>query len=118
VQVGGDESLQASIAIDVPPRLRGTARATDARQRGPRIPLGSLSRSGSQAPKAAVEPAPPPRDDDSVFASPWLWVGVGVVAIGAGVTVALLVADEDAMPVRGDTEPPVIRGKVALLETR
>jgi hypothetical protein len=52
-----------------------------------------------------------------VFESPWLWVGVGALAIGAGVTVAVLLANQDAAaPVKGDTDPPLVRGRVALLE--
>jgi hypothetical protein len=118
VEVGGEGTLQTSIAIDVPPRLGQGTDAAGATPRTTSIPLGSLTPVGSRAPKAAVEPGPEPRDDDgdSMFASPWLWVGVGALAIGAGVTVALLMTSEDPAPVRGDTDPPVVRGKVALLE--
>jgi hypothetical protein len=118
VDVGSEGSLQTSIAIDVPPRLGHGADDAGATARRPAIPLGSLTPVGRRAPSAAVEPGPEPRDDggDSLFESPWLWVGVGALAIGAGVTVALLATNEDSAPVRGDTDPPVLRGKVALLE--
>lgn len=118
VQVGGDASLQTSISIDIPPRLGASGSALGAKPAGPRrIPLGSLKPEGTRAPKAAVDRGPPPRDEGgSVLGAWWLWTAVGVVAVGAGVTVALLVLDDEAKPVRGDTDPPVVRGKVALLE--
>ena len=46
----------------------------------------------------------------------WLWTAVGVVVVGAGITVALIAMDEDPKPVHGDTDPPVVRGRVALVE--
>ena len=117
IQVGDADSLQSSIAIEVPPRLGASrAAASEPRDDRPRLPFGTLSQP-THAPQGAVDPGPPPADDeDSLFESPWLWVGVGVVAIGAGVTLALLLSEEDVKPVGGDTDPPVIHGRVALLE--
>ncbi len=118
VQVGGDASLQSSIAIDVPPRLTAVGGALSAKPGSSRLPLGSLTPEGSRAPRAAIDSdRPAPADeDDSVLGAWWLWTAVGVVVVGAGVTVAMIAMDEDPKPVRGDTDPPVVRGRVALLE--
>lgn len=118
VQVGGDGALQTSLAIEIPPRMAVPGGSGTGSAAKTTIPLGSLRPPGTQAPKAALDPRPAPRDDeqDSLLSSPWLWAGIGVVAIGAGVTTVLLLSGDQAAPVRGDTDPPVVHGKVALVE--
>jgi hypothetical protein len=44
----------------------------------------------------------------SVWKSPWLWVGVGVVAVSAGTTIFVLSRDTEQAPVKG-SESVVIR---------
>lgn len=53
---------------------------------------------------------------DSGGGTPWGWIiGGSVVAVGVAVVVAVLVASpSDPDPVRGNTDPPFVRGRVAL----
>ncbi|HMI90953.1 MAG TPA: hypothetical protein VK509_06295, partial [Polyangiales bacterium] len=50
--------------------------------------------------------------DESIFESWWLWTAVGAVAAGGVVTGVLLASGGDEEPVRGDTDPPLLRGTV------
>lgn len=54
---------------------------------------------------------------DSGGGTPWGWIiGGSVVAVGVAVVVAVLVAPSDPDPVRGNTDPAVVRGRVALMQ--
>lgn len=102
VNVGGDAPLKAEVTFDL-------------REKTPPAPKPDLRVS-----KLPHEDQPrAQRDDDDVWSSPWLWTGAGVgVLIAAGVVVAVLVAgaeDSFAEPVGGNTEPPVVRGRVEAL---
>jgi len=57
-------------------------------------------------------------NSDSGGGTPWGWIiGGGVVAVGVAVVVGVLVATpSDPDPVRGNTDPAVLRGRVALLQ--
>ena len=58
-----------------------------------------------------TRPAPtrvPDDDGGGVFASPWLWLTVAVLAIGAGVAVYVLTRDDSGIPAMPNTMPGVI----------
>jgi hypothetical protein len=56
------------------------------------------------------DPARAPADGDggSVLASPWLWLSVAVLAIGAGVAIYVLTRDDSGIPTMPNTTPGVI----------
>jgi len=120
VRIGGDAPLQASLALDLPPRLGPVASTPRARSVTPAIgdpapPAPGSVRAEVLEPSAPERPATAPAQD-SLLASWWLWAAVGAVAVGAGVAVAVLAAPGEAKPVQGDTDPPVVRGRVLALE--
>jgi hypothetical protein len=62
----------------------------------------------------SAEPGPraggaaPPRDDESLWESPWLWIGVGVVVVGGTVLAIALASgggDSRERPTVGTLEP-------------
>jgi hypothetical protein len=102
VAIGGGAPLQVELALALPVQLepvRPTARAAAPRR---------------EAPVAAT--APPSQSDaerDSSGSGLWLWAGGGAALAAAAVlTVVLVSSSAEAMPVAGDTDPPVVRGRV------
>ncbi len=57
-----------------------------------------------QSAPALATSAPPARDDDTLWTSPWLWTGVGAVVAGGILTAVLLSSGsgEDVKPIAGD----------------
>ena len=102
VTVGGSAPLQAELSLELPARL-APERVASAAELAP-----------SDAARAHTAPAPDQRDGEASSGAPWwLWAAGGVaVAAAAAVTVALVVAGAEATPVMGDTNPPVVRGRV------
>jgi hypothetical protein len=102
VHIGGDAPLMAEVTFDL-------------REKAPPPPLLDLR--VSKLPHEEKKSAE--RDDGSMWSSPWLWTGAGaVVLIAAGVVVAVLVAgaeDSVADPIGGNTDPPIVRGRVEAL---
>lgn len=99
VRVGGDAPLKAEVTFDL-------------REKEPPPPPVDLR--VKQLPSEHTSPEPRD-DDDSAWSSPWLWTGAGAVIV-AGVVVAVLVATggetTTADPIGGDTDPPIVRGRV------
>ena len=56
---------------------------------------------------AQLDPAsaPEPSEGDTVWESPWLWVGVGAVLVGAGVTGAILLTQDPGQQFVVDANP-------------
>ena len=109
VQIGGAAPLQVSLTLTLPPRIVPAAVARAAQ------PLPSPS-AGSSAAGARTAPGGAPQRDDSdgsILESWWLWAAVGAVAAG-GVAAGVLLArgGDDPDPIRGDTEPGLLRGTV------
>ena len=107
VRIGGDAPLQVAVTLTLPPRILPAAVAQAAQPLHP-------PRNGASSSRTA--PTSPRRDDgsdDSVLESWWFWGAVGAVAAGGVVTGVLLAGGDDARdPLRGDTDPAVLRGTV------
>ena len=99
VKVGGAAPLKAEITLDL----------RDKPKREPRPDLRVSSLPSEQKPERT-------RDDGaSAWSSPWLWGGAAaVVLVTAGVITALALSGnaQQAEPIGGNTDPPVIRGIV------
>jgi hypothetical protein len=109
VQIGGAAPLQVSLTLNLPPRIVPVAVARAA-QPARQAPPGS-------AVGARTAPSDSAGDDDdsgdSIFESWWLWTAVGAVAAGGAITGILIArGGDDADPISGDTDPPLLRGTV------
>jgi tetratricopeptide (TPR) repeat protein len=105
VLIGGDAPLQVSVTLTLPPRIVPVAVAKAAQ------PATGAERDRSAGAHTDADPA---RDSDgeSIFESWWLWTAVGAVAAGGAVAGVLLASGGADEPVRGDTDPPLLRGTV------
>ncbi|MDH5671097.1 MAG: hypothetical protein OEZ06_03050 [Myxococcales bacterium] len=101
VEVGGDASLRGEVRLNLPQSLDLSVKSSQSGQ-------SAAARSGSGG-HDGVD------DDASVATSPWLWLGAGVLVAG-GVVLGILLGGQNAEPLRGDTDPPVVRGRVLALE--
>jgi hypothetical protein len=105
VTIGGSAALQAELAISLPARVSPERAALGARKAPLRAPA-----------RTVTEPMPAEREepvDSSGGSSFWLWATGGVLVVAAAVVTVLLVSSGgEAAPVKGDTEPGVIRGHV------
>jgi len=52
--------------------------------------------------------------DDSIFASPWFWIPVGVVVVGGVIATAIIATSGDDDPTRRDPEPGTPRSTVVI----
>ena len=103
VKVGGAAPLKVEVTLDLQEKPK--------EQPKPDLRVSQLP--SERAPQ-------PARDGGSAWSSPWPWAGAAaVVLLAAGiVTVAALSGGEaqPADPIGGDTSPPVIRGRVMMIE--
>ena len=104
--VGGSAALQAELAITLPARI---------------APERALQRAQSEhtlrAPAAPplTEPMPERHDPvDSSDGSGFWWWAAGAAVVAAAVVTVVLVSPSSgqAEPVQGDTNPPLVRGRV------
>ena len=105
--------LDARLDASQQPRLAGAPFEPQAASQPQPAPAGAQL---SAAHAAALAPAGQPARDSSgsLFASPWFWGGVGVLAAGA-VTLGFALASggtEASAPVPGDFTPGVLSGEV------
>jgi tetratricopeptide (TPR) repeat protein len=109
VVVGGAAYLQAELSLELPPAIdpRRVARSERGREGG------DAGRVGGEA-RAITAPAPTRADEADRGGTPvWIWAASGVaVAAATAVAIVLVAAGGEATPVRGDTDPPLVRGRV------
>jgi hypothetical protein len=101
VQVGGRAPLKAEVLFDLREKIVAKPKPDP---RVSQLPEEREPRSSS--------------DQDSIWASPWLWAGAGAVVVAGVVIVAAVALGGETTferPVSGDTDPPVIRGRGAAL---
>jgi hypothetical protein len=102
VAIGGGAPLQLELALALPARLE------------PALPASRAAAPRRAAPAAAT--TPPPQSDaepESSGSGVWLWAAGGAALAAAAVlTVVLVASGAEAMPVAGDTDPPIVRGRV------
>jgi hypothetical protein len=98
VTVGGSEPLRVEVALDIPPRRGLRPARADA--------AGAIT-----PPFAGAHTVPA---EDTGVAPWWVWAGVGVAVVGGVIAIAIVAGgdSEEAAPVAGDTDPPVVRGIV------
>ncbi len=105
VVIGGGAPLQVEVAVELPAQL--------VRERPP-VRAAAVPR--RPAPVAATALAPEPATDEveSSGSGIWLWAagGAALATAAAVITVVLVSAGGEAMPVAGDTDPPFVRGRV------
>jgi hypothetical protein len=106
VTIGGSAALQAELVITLPARVAPDRVALGARTAPLRAPARPLTE-----PMPAERPEPVDSSGGSSF---WLWAAGGAVLVAAGVvaTVLLVSSGGEAAPVKGDTDPPLVRGQV------
>lgn len=105
VAIGGTEPLQAELAIALPVRI---------------APERALRRAPKEPPAPVVartEPMPEPATDEEESSGGggfWLWAAGGAAVAAAAVLTVMLVSSNhgEAAPVTGDTDPPLVRGRV------
>jgi hypothetical protein len=107
VVVGGDAPLQAEVTFELAAPL---APAKVAQSAYVPTSAGQPRPIPRTAPQRKDEPEP--QDDGSILSEWWLWTGLAVLAAGAAATVIVVSSPGEPDPVRGDTLPPVIRGRV------
>jgi hypothetical protein len=115
VLVQGTDTLHRD-SVDVAPGAR-ILHEVDARAAAAPTPEQVAANAALTQPEPSTsEPISeePARANDNLFAKPWFWVAVGVVAAGAITAVAIGASSgkDPATPVRGDFSPGVIEGKV------
>jgi hypothetical protein len=104
VRIGGDAPLQVALTLTLPPRIVPAAAVkVQSQTKWPRPSAGDARTAASDERADS---------DDSIFESWWLWTAVGAVAAGGVVTGVLLANADGDDAVRGDTDPPVLRGTV------
>jgi hypothetical protein len=105
VSVGGDAPLQADVTLELAPRIAPETAVTRSEPARRAVAVVPLSHDAPQADDS---------ESDSVFTKWWLWAGVGaVVATGVIVALAAAPSSEQAKPIKGDTDPPFVRGRVS-----
>jgi hypothetical protein len=105
VAIGGIGPLQAELVISLPAAPLSPERAARSVRK---VPLRAPDR-----PVAEPMPERPEPVDSEGGSSFWLWAAGGAVVVAAAVVTVLLVAPGgEADPVTGDTDPPLIRGRV------
>ena len=106
VVIGGAAPLQGELSIALPARIEPQrALARTAAAPPPRAPLAS----------PPVRPPPQRADRDEDASQVWWWVAGGAALAAAATTLAIVLASSaasDAAPVTGDTDPPLVRGRV------
>jgi hypothetical protein len=110
--VGGDAPLQVEVLLELnpAPAPEATARAAVAYRPAAR-------HASPAATPIAPEPGEAAKDEEassSVFKSPWLWAGAGAVVAATVVTIVLLAPAKKQSTLSGDTNPPVIHGRVTM----
>lgn len=102
VRIGGEDPLKAEVMLDLREQLVA-------------LPLPDLRVS-----KLPEENARRANDSEAIWGSPWLWAGAGAVVVaGAVIIVAVALSGDAGMvdPIGGDTDPPLVHGRVqSLLE--
>ncbi|MFI5305908.1 MAG: type IV pilus biogenesis/stability protein PilW [Polyangiales bacterium] len=110
-QVGGDAPLQVELTLELspPPAPEAAARAAGA----PDATRRHAPAAATAAETDRAEPGPQ-QHSSSVLASPWLWAGAGAVVAATIVTIVLLAPASAGPTLTGDTNPPVIHGRVSM----
>jgi hypothetical protein len=111
-QVGGDAPLQVELTLELnpPPAPEAAARAASTLDATPRrAPTAATSTETDHG-----EPGPSQRSS-SLLASPWLWAGAGAVVAATVVAIVLLAPASKGATVSGDTNPPLIHGRVMVM---
>ncbi|MGD8862675.1 MAG: hypothetical protein PVI30_21875 [Myxococcales bacterium] len=98
VRVGGGAPLHVEVALSLPRRANLRVSGLPGQE------SGGVSHTGTLPGEAA--------DDGSIWTRWWLWAGAGAVVAAGVVTAVVLASGGEADPVRGDTDPPVVRGRV------
>lgn len=103
VKIGGAAPLKAEVTLDL--------REKPMPQPKPDLRVSKLP--SEQEPE-------PERDGGSAWSSPWLWSGAAaVVLLAAGIVTVAALSGGEAQPddpIAGDSSPPVIRGRVLVME--
>jgi hypothetical protein len=105
VAVGDQAPLQVEIALELAPRVTAAAAAQT---------LSVATTQRDRPAEASTTGGTPQRASHSVLSRWWLWAGIGVLIAGGIATALIAAAPAKAAPVAGDTDPPVIRGRVAV----
>jgi hypothetical protein len=104
VTVGDPAPLQVEIALELPPRVAPGAAAQT---------MTGANTQPERSSQAIAERGLPERESRSVLSRWWFWAGVGALVAGGVVTALIAAPSAKATPVAGDTDPPVIHGRVA-----
>lgn len=103
--VGGTSPLQVEMSLELPAAVAPPVQA--ARSSSSRMGPDARALTGANPVRAE------PRADDEGGVAWWLWAVGGVaVAAAAAVTVGVAVSGAPATPVAGNTDPPLVRGRV------